>query len=51
MRPCPAGCGWTEGEGDLCTVCAAMRDELAVYVEACNRVTANSLTRLLREVA
>lgn len=51
MRPCPAGCGWMEGEGDLCTVCAAMRDELAIYLEACNRVTGASLNRLLREAA
>jgi len=49
IRPCPAGCGWAEA--DLCDVCAGFRDELQSYIESCNRVTAASLTRLLREAA
>lgn len=50
FRPCPAGCDWDKGE-DICTVCAEFREELQQYVEFCNRVTAASLRRLLREAA
>jgi hypothetical protein len=49
MRPCASGCGWAEG--DLCTVCAEFRERLQEYLEDANRVTAASLTRLLREAA
>lgn len=49
IRPCASGCGWAEG--DLCTVCAGFREQLREYVEDANRVTASSLTRLLREAA
>lgn len=48
-RPCADGCGWAEG--DLCTTCAAFLEELRSYIENANRVTAASLTRLLREAA
>jgi predicted Fe-S protein YdhL (DUF1289 family) len=47
-RACPAGCGWAKG--DICTVCARFRAELAAYVEDANRVTKASLARLLVEV-
>ena len=49
LRPCASGCGWAER--DLCTVCAEFRERLQEYVEDANRVTASSLTRLLREAA
>jgi hypothetical protein len=49
LRPCPGGCGWVEG--DLCTVCAGFRETLQIYIEACKRVTASSLTRLFHEAA
>jgi hypothetical protein len=49
LRPCASGCGWAEG--DLCTVCAGFREQLQEYVNDCNRVTAASLSRLLREAS
>lgn len=32
-EPCPAGCGWAPGRGNLCTVCAELVDELGAYIE------------------
>lgn len=49
LRPCAGGCGWAEA--DLCTVCAEFRQQLQEYIEHANRVTAASLSRLLREAA
>jgi hypothetical protein len=48
-NPCTEGCGWVKGEGDLCTTCADFRTQLAWYIVNCNRVSAASLARLLKE--
>lgn len=44
--PCPEGCGWADKAHTLCTICAAMLEEIGNYLQSCRHVTRASMLRL-----
>jgi hypothetical protein len=45
---CADGCGWVQGEADLCTTCAAAADALVVWLESARRPNRAALWREVR---
>jgi hypothetical protein len=43
--PCPGGCAWAPGGGDICTVCFAAAEAIREWMEETRRVNWAALRR------